>query len=347
MTKPSLMATFENSIDPELLSALKERPNVTHDKPTLIEIQERFESYFEGSNVTPAHSADISISNHEVPQTTTSNGLRVRCYRPVVAHNKPLPALLWIHGGGFIFGAVESDDLICERFAADCQCVVVSVEYRLAPQSPYPEGFNDCYEALLWLASTGISKLNIDANNIAVGGSSAGGCLAAGITLKAAETNGPKIKHQLLLIPALDDRHETLSSQQITDYRVVWNREVSLLAWGGYLQNILGETPPYAAPARITKIPNLPRTFISVEEQDLLRDEAIIYAQRLMQAGIATELHVYPGTYHGSFLEVPEAGVSKQHMSDVINSLQKAFTDVNNEQHIRRPRMKKKSTPVL
>ena len=143
--------------------------------------------------------------------------------------------------------------------------------------------------------------------------------------LKAVEQGGPKIKHQVLLVPALDDRHETPSSIDITDYRVCWNREMSLLAWDGYLKNITGETPSYAAPAQTKTIPNLPKTFISVEERDLLRDEAIIYAQRLMQAGVSTELHVYPGTFHGSFEKIPNAEISKQHMSDVLKSLNKSF----------------------
>ena len=149
--------------------------------------------------------------------------------------------------------------------------------------------------------------------------------MAAGVVLKATESGGPEIKHQLLIVPALDDRHQTVSSKDVTDFRFGWNRELSQLAWEGYLKNLSGDTPVYAAPARVTKIPNLPSTFISVEDQDLLRDEAIIYAQRLIQANVVTELHVYPGTFHGSFLEKPDADVSKQHMSDVLNSLRKSF----------------------
>jgi len=104
-----------------------------------------------------------------------------------------------------------------------------------------------------------------------------------------------------------------------------------MLAWDGYLHDVFGETPSYAAPARTKTIPNLPSTFISVEEQDLLRDESIVYAQRLMQAGVNTELHVYPGTFHGSFMDVPGADVSKQHMADVFNSLKKALNQHNDE----------------
>ena len=330
MNKSETFITFERSIDPQLVESLKEKSNILYDSPTLLEVQARFNKTIEASVKNTQYSTEVSIADWMVPATTVSEAVSVRVYKPKLKkHDKPLPVLLWVHGGGFISGNVESDDAMCERFAVECNCAVVSVEYRLAPQHPYPAGFDDWYAALQWLACNGTSKLNLDLNNLAVGGASAGGCLAAGVVLKAVEQGGPKIKHQVLLVPALDDRHETPSSIDITDYRVCWNREMSLLAWDGYLKNITGETPSYAAPAQTKTIPNLPKTFISVEERDVLRDEAIIYAQRLMQAGVSTELHVYPGTFHGSFEKIPNAEIIKQHMSDVLKSLNKSFR--NNE----------------
>ncbi len=329
MNNPEQLAKFEQQIDPQLRDLLRATPDLLHDLPTLREIQARVSDYLieYGDNIR--HSGEVLIYDWEVPPTQTSVAVKIRCYKPKSGepyNDNPLPVLLWIHGGGFISGDVKSNDNICENFVLKCNCVVVSAEYRLTPQHPYPAGFDDCYAVLEWLATSGSKKLNIDIDRIAVGGSSAGGCLAAGVALKACETNGPKIKHQLLLIPVLDDRHLTQSSRDITDHRVVWNRDLSMLAWDGYLHDVFGETPSYAAPARTKTIPNLPSTFISVEEQDLLRDESIVYAQRLMQAGVTTELHVYPGTFHGSFMDVPEADVSKQHMADVYNSLEKALS---------------------
>jgi len=335
MNNPEQLAIFEQRIDPQLRDLLRGTPNLLHDLPTLREIQARVRDYLTECGDNIKHSAEVAIYDYELPPTRTNKAVAIRYYKPKnYHHNKPLPALLWIHGGGFISGDVRSNDTICERFVVECNCIVVSVAYRLAPQHPFPAGFDDCYAVLEWLASSGASKLDIDPENIAVGGSSTGGCLAAGIALKACETDGPKITHQLLLIPVLDDRHQTQSSRDITDHRVVWNRELSLLSWDGYLNDVLEETPSYAAPARTKIIPNLPSTFISIEEQDLLRDEAIEYAQRLMQAGINTELHVYPGTFHGSFIVVPEADVSQQHMSDVVNSLKKALSRNNDNQSV-------------
>lgn len=332
MNNPQKLAIFEQKIDPQLRELLRGTPDLLHDLPTLREIQARVSDYLVECGDNIKHSAEVLIYDRELPGTGTSAGVKIRCYEPKdyqsqqPSKDKPLPVLLWIHGGGFISGDVKSNDNMCENFVLQCNCVVVSVEYRLTPQHPYPAGFDDCYTVLEWLANSGADKLNIDSTSIAVGGSSVGGCLAAGIALKASETDGPKLKHQLLLIPVLDDRHLTQSSREITDHRVVWNRDLSLLAWDGYLHDVFGETPSYAAPARTKSIPKLPSTFISVEEQDLLRDESIVYAQRLMQAGVTTELHVYPGTFHGSFMDAPDADVSKQHMADAFNSLKKALS---------------------
>ena len=337
MNNPEQLAKFEQQIDPQLRDLLRATPDLLHDLPTLREIQARVSDHLVEYGDNLRHSSEVLIYDWEVPRTQTSAAVRIRCYEPKSCEpqtdnrDKPLPVLLWIHGGGFISGDVKSNDSICENFVVECNCIVVSAEYRLTPQHPYPAGFDDCYAVLEWLANSGTEKLNIDIDSIAVGGSSVGGCLAAGIALKACETDGPKIKHQLLLIPVLDDRHLTQSSRDITDHRVVWNRDLSMLAWDGYLHDVFGETPSYAAPARAKTIPNLPSTFISVEEQDLLRDESIVYAQRLMQAGVTTELHVYPGTFHGSFMDAPEADVSKQHMTDVFNSLKKALCQNNDE----------------
>ena len=325
MTKQDQQAIFERSIDPQLLESLRNTPNILNDNPSLLEIQSRLNQSFEEDSSNP-FAAHVSMADWIVPATETTEAVSIRCYTPkITPQHKPLPVLLWIHGGGFIAGNVPSDDPICQRFAVQCNCAVISVEYRLAPQNPFPAGFNDCYAALQWLAGDGALKLNINIDNLAVGGGSAGGCLAAGIVLKACETGGPKIKHQLLMVPVLDDRHQTPSSKDIIDYRVTWNRELSLLAWNGYLKNISEEESRYFAPARVKVIPNLPSTFISVEEQDLLRDEGIIYAQRLMQSGVTTELHVYPGTFHGSFLIESDADVSRQHLADAVNSLRRSL----------------------
>lgn len=316
---------FEKSIDPELLTALRTLPTMTTAGKTLGDVRALLN---QASYDTPpfiAHSS-IHIEDRDIPGPADNPKLKLRIYRPAShADNQPLPVLLWIHGGGFFLGDVYGSDALCQDFVLNTQCVVVSVEYRLAPEHPFPAAFEDCYSALLWLASEGAECLSIDPDRIVVGGCSAGGCLAAGVVLRAKAESGPAIAYQLLIIPVLDDRHETASSIAIVDPRV-WHREISISAWSAYLHNGPGNTPEYAAPARASCLEQLPPTFISVEEQDLLRDEAIIDALRLMEAGVRTELHVYPGTFHGSFAAAPEAAVSQQHWRDITSALKKALS---------------------
>ena len=231
----------------------------------------------------------------------------------IVIYQPPTPAprggLLWIHGGGYIVGAGRNDPHGI-GFAEHVGCTVVSVDYRLAPEHSYQAAVADCVAALNWTFDNA-SGLGIDPRRIAIGGASAGGGLTAGVALYNRDHAGHNLALQLLIYPMIDDRHDTPSGHLIT-HPTVWNREVSLKAWKMYLgdEYATDHVSPYAAAARAKDLSGLPPAFVTVGTLDLFRDEDIAYAQGLMEAGIPTELQVYPGMYHGAEMSVPDADIS-------------------------------------
>jgi acetyl esterase/lipase len=199
----------------------------------------------------------------------------------------------------------------------------VSVEYRLAPEHPFPAGVEDCYAALSWTAANA-AALGVDARRIAVAGQSAGGGLAAATALLARDRGGPALCFQLLEIPELDDRLDTPSMLAFDD-TPLWNRPSAVWSWKHYLgPDHGGEVSPYAAPARAQDVSGLPPAYVSTMELDPLRDEGILYALRMLQAGVPVELHSYPGTFHGSAL-IPAAAVSQRNAREVLDALRRAI----------------------
>jgi len=247
--------------------------------------------------------------------------LSVRVFRPTAAPD-PLPAVLHIHGGGFAVGSVDMELGGCVQLASKIPAVVVSVEYRLAPEHPFPAGIEDCYAALCWLHGEA-AALGVDRARVAVSGGSAGGGLAAGVALMARDRGGPGLCFQFLGIPELDDRLETPSMQQFVD-TPMWNRPNAIVSWKYYLGDAPGPVSPYAAPARAENLAGLPPAFVSTMEFDPLRDEGIIYALRLLQAGVSVELHQYPGTFHGSAM-VTTAAVSRRQAAENVEVMKRAL----------------------
>lgn len=305
-------------LDPELAGSLQGLPEVDYwnveDWPAL-----RAEA---DVPPTPAP-AGMAIRNLRIPGLETGDPeVAVRLYRPAAVTSENV--LVWIHGGGFVRGNINSNDAMCISWAQDVGCNVVSVDYRLAPEHPFPAAPNDCFAALRWAAS-GPEEIGITPSRIAVGGASAGGCIAAGVALMARDRRGPELCYQLLVIPVLDDRLETPSSRTIHDPRT-WNRRKAEAGWHYYLGgNTHGETSPYAAPARAAELAGLPPATVLVEEMDLLRDEGVGYANRLTAAGVRTDLIVYAGTFHGHATRAPEAAISKRLVRDRLEAVQKAF----------------------
>ena len=235
----------------------------------------------------------------------------------------PFPGMIYLHGGGFVLGSVMDDLAGPVALCAATNTVVVSVDYRLAPEHPSPAGLDDAYAALIWVRDNA-DELNIDASRLAVGGVSAGACLGAGLTHLVRERQGPTLIFQLLDIPVLDDRLETASMAAFTD-TPLWNRNNAEASWRHYLGGADGPASESIAPARAIDLTGLPPAFIAVCEFDPLRDEGLDYARRLMLAGVSTELHVYPGTFHGSRSSFPNAAISRRMTSDLENALSRAL----------------------
>ena len=238
---------------------------------------------------------NVTRSDHTVPGPQGEPDITVRVYRPANATGT-LPGIYYIHGGGMILGNVAGEDgnatMICDLVGA----VVVSVEYRLAPENPHPAPAEDCYAGLAWFAANAES-LGVDPARLGIYGGSAGGGLTLAVALMARDRGGPALKFMMPIYPMIDDSNTSASSHEITDIGI-WDRAGNIEAWGWYL----GGKPAdqYAAPARAEDLAGLPPAFIDVGTVDLFRDEDIAFAQRLMAAGVPTELHIHPGSYHAA-----------------------------------------------
>lgn len=216
--------------------------------------------------------------------------------------------LYWIHGGGMVAGAYDLDDFQSKNFASKFGAMVVSVEYRLAPEHPYPAPLHDCYAGLRWTHRE-LSE------RVVIAGASAGGGLAAGLALLARDRGEIPIAAQMLIFPMIDDRDATASNREIV-YEKVWNRPSNQFGWKSYLGDLHGtdDVPLYAAPARAASsdLRGLPPAYIDVGELDAFRDEDIEYAQKLLAAGVACELLVTPGAFHASEGYNPQAPSSRR-----------------------------------
>jgi acetyl esterase/lipase len=264
----------------------------------------------------------VSTADRQAPGPEGASEVVVRLYQPTERPDT-LPALLWIHGGGYVLGSVARGDLVAMHLAKVAQCVVASVEYRLAPEYPFPAPVEDCYAALKWLASQS-AALGINTARLAIGGTSAGSGLAAGLALLTRDRAEVDVAFQLLIYPMLDDRNIAPATATVPD-TFVWTRENNLLGWRAYLGREPGgaEVSPYAAAARAIDLHGLPPAYIAVGDLDLFLDENIIYAQRLLAAGIPTELHVYPGAFHGFNGFAPSAEISRRFNADRDHALKR------------------------
>ena len=272
----------------------------------------------------PVMPDNVVLEDHMAPGPEGAPDVMVRTYRPAGLPTNA-PAFYWIHGGGMVLGNVETSDPYCANIADKLNVLVGSVEYRLAPEHPFPAPMEDCYAGLKWFADSA-DQLGIDRGRIAIGGGSAGGGLAAGLALLARDRGEVDVCYQLLVYPMIDDRNTTRSAEAITDERV-WNRDANLHGWDAYLAGNAGgdDVSPYAAPSRATDLAGLPPAYINVGVLDLFVDEDITYAQRLMAAGVPTELHVYPGVFHGSANLVPNSALSQRWAADELAALDRAL----------------------
>jgi acetyl esterase len=232
----------------------------------------------------------------------------------------PQYAIIWLHGGGFVMGDLETEHPWAVRVAKGSGAVVISVGYRRAPEHRFPAALDDSYAVLAWAAEHA-AELDIDPKRIAIGGHAAGAGLAAAVALRARDQQGPSICLQLLNQPELDDRQQTWSARHFTDTPFM-TREKVTASWRHYLGST--SASPYAAPARATDLSGLPPAYITSAEFDPNRDEAITYALRLLEAGVTVDLHQWPGTFHGS-QAILSAGISQPQMAELNGALRSAF----------------------
>ena len=252
----------------------------------------------------------INVQEITVPGPAGAPGVRLLVCRPTGAGTSPA-AIYHTHGGGMILGDNRAGLAELLDWVVELRLVVVSVEYRLAPEHPHPALVEDCYAGLLWTAGHA-GELGIDPGRVLVGGASAGGGLAAALALMARDRGGPALAGQLLMGPMLDDRNDTVSATQMAGLGV-WDRTANETGWGALLGDRRGGpgVSPYAAPARATDLSGLAPAFIDVGSAETFRDEAVAYACRIWQAGGRAELHVWPGGFHGFDLMAPHAALSQ------------------------------------
>jgi acetyl esterase len=266
--------------------------------------------------------AGVEVTEHRIP-----GGVRVRLYRPESAAAAPHGAILHAHGGGFVMCDLESSHARNTRLARELGVPLVSVDYRLAPEHPFPAAIDDTYAALQWLAAEA-PAMGADPTRISLHGISAGAGLVAGVALLSRDRGGPAPSFQYLGIPVLDDRQSTGSIRRFTD-TPMWDAAQAAISWTAYLGPGVPGSPdvsPYAAPARAADLSGLPPAYISVMEFDPLRDEGIGYAQALLAAGVTVELHLFPGTFHGAAGAAPDAAIVQREHAEEIAVLAAALT---------------------
>lgn len=301
-----------SQIHPELQQIAQRTPAITFNRQTLwfVRLMMRLTR-------TPAAPADIRIENKSIPGPDGRTPIRLRLYRPL-ASTEQTPVLVWLHGGGYVMGTPEMDDLRCADYVRQAGVVVVSVDYRYAPRHPFPAGLEDSYAALKW------AHAQSPAARIAVGGGSAGGGLAAALAQLAHDRQEVKPALQLLVYPMLDDR-TVMRKDMEDDGRLVWNQKSNRFGWESYLGQKCGaeDAPAYAVPARRTGLAGLPPAWIGVGTEDLFYDEDVAYAQRLQADGVPCETSFVKGAFHGFDVFDPHLPVVQEFRNGQIAALKK------------------------
>src|SRR5215469_10625707 len=265
----------------------------------------------------------VAIRDLTVPGRASSPDVPLRIYTP--EHGAEPAAIFDVHGGGYIFGDLEMLHRRNLQLCRELGVLLVAVGYRLAPEHPFPAALNDCYSGLCWLAEHA-RDLGVDPERIALHGVSAGGGLCAALALLARDRGGPAICFQYLAVPEVDDRLDTPSMRAFHD-TPYWSQPNAEISWDAYLghgRRGTADVSPYAAPARATDLRGLPPAYISAMQFDPLRDEGIDYALALLAAHVTVELHLFPGTFHGS-ATVEHAEISQRELAEEVQVLRHAL----------------------
>lgn len=260
----------------------------------------------------------LACRERHIPSRNGGSPIRARVYGPTAATG-PLPVMLYFHGGGYVHGVPEQFGAIIKDFIETVPCIIVAPDYRKAVESPYPAAFDDCYDTLLW-ARDHAACIGGRTDGFIVSGHSAGGGLAAAVSLKAAETGDARIAFQMPLYPMIDDRQNTASA--VGNDAPVWDEAANRLAWSRYLDGVKDVTP-YAAAARCTDYTKLPPTITYVGSLEPFRDETKIYVENLRRANIPVEFEIFDGAFHGFDVMAPEAPISKRANRFLMGNFQK------------------------
>jgi len=297
--------TTRDRIDPEsripLEGILSILPGGFNSIPDIVQRRETVTQILASTPIPK--NPNIATTHYQAPGP--AGDLAVRVYTPQNI-SQPSPGLIYIHGGGMIMGGVEGEDGTCQMIADSLGAIVASIDYRKAPENPYPAAPEDCFAASTWVMDNA-QKLGIDPHRLGIYGHSAGGGLAIAVALMARERGGPNFSFMAPIYPMIDDRNVSASSRMVVDVGI-WDRAGSIEAWAWYLGG--QQADHFAAPARAEDLTGLPPTFMDVGEIDMFRDENLDFAKRLVEAHVPVEFHLWPGAYHASEIFAPDAALS-------------------------------------
>lgn len=315
--------TTRHLVDPELLAALDAMPSRAISAENLGQVRAERAAMLAAAPPSPI--TDVDVREQLIPGPAGAPDVRALVYIPP-APSEDRAGFLHIHGGGYILGSPEMSDARNRQLARDLGCVVVSVDYRLAPETAFPGAVEDCYAALRWLHDEA-DALRVDRGRIAIGGESAGGGLTAALALLARDRGEVPLIFQLLIYPMIDDRTASIAEPSPMVAEFGWSRESNRFGWASLLGAEPGraDTPPYAAAARADDLAGLPPAYIAVGTLDLFLEENIEYARRLLRAGVPAELRVYPGAYHGFQGVAPKARISRAFVHDYFEACRVAL----------------------
>lgn len=289
-------------IDPEAAAVLQQMPaeytpRALIDFDDMASTRERTKRF--GADTSSAQVAGVRTRVETVPGPEGAPAITLRIHeREDTIGRADRPVFYWTHGGGMVIGSAADDDANLAAYVTATGCVAVSVEYRLAPEHPYPAPQEDVYAGLMWTVSQA-DALGLDLSRLVIGGASAGGGLTAALAIMVRDRKGPHIALQMLFQPMLDHRNELPSTHEVTDVNI-WDGDMNARGWAALLGDLhADDVPGTASPARESDLTGLPPAFIDVGSVEVFRDEAIDYASRLMRSGVQTELHVWPGGFHG------------------------------------------------
>ena len=302
-------------IDPELLANYDASSGFD-----LFHLEEFKKSSYEQEKANLKDDPEVNVYEKMIPGPKGAPDIKLRIYEPAGRGVELLPCGLYFHGGGYVFGSVLRQNDLCVRMAKNVGMMVISVEYRLAPEYKAPAPLEDAYEALVWLDKNG-SSIGADPSRIAITGMSAGGGITAALALMTRDRKGPRPVLQVPLYAMLDCRADSVSQKAVTSHKV-WCYDYSKIGWEAYLD---GEADGYISPALAEDLSGLPPVFSYIGTVDPLLDENIEYWTRIIRAGVPVEYHIFPGCYHSFEISVPDSGYAKMAYGLLYNALRKAF----------------------